>query len=343
MMRKIFVMLSLLAAAMTHAAEQPQRVSVETPHMSLVLEVSKDMQPRYVYLGERLGKHDLDNAVPLARTPIYPTYGSELVHEPALAITHADGSMATDLRYTDTKVVAEPKATVTIVRMQDKVYPVVVNICYRAYSDVDIIETWTEIENYEKRPITLNRFASAMLPIRRGDVWMTRFHGAWGNEARLVEHPLQRGFVTVKNKNGVRNSQTEHAEVMFSLDGKPAENHGRAIGAALCYTGNYRLQVETYNTDYHYLLAGIDEECSAYHLARGERFVTPVLALTYSNEGKGGVSRTFHRWGREYKLCHGDQVRDILLNSWEGVYMNVEEKKMDQMMEIKSKSNLRAN
>lgn len=332
MMRKIFVMLSLLAAAVTHAAEQPQRVSVETPHMSLVLEVSKDMQPRYVYLGERLGKHDLDNAVPLARTPIYPTYGSELVHEPALAITHADGSMATDLRYTDTKVVAEPKAMVTIVRMQDKVYPVVVNICYRAYSDVDIIETWTEIENYEKRPITLNRFASAMLPIRRGDVWMTRFHGAWGNEARLVEHPLQRGFVTVKNKNGVRNSQTEHAEVMFSLDGKPAENHGRTIGAALCYTGNYRLQVETYNTDYHYLLAGIDEECSAYHLARGERFVTPVLALTYSNEGKGGVSRTFHRWGREYKLCHGDQVRDILLNSWEGVYMNVEEKKMDQMM-----------
>ena len=153
MMRKIFVMLSLLAAAVTHAAEQPQRVSVETPHMSLVLEVSKDMQPRYVYLGERLGKHDLDNAVPLARTPIYPTYGSELVHEPALAITHADGSMATDLRYTDTKVVAEPKATVTIVRMQDKVYPVVVNICYRAYSDVDIIETWTEIENYEKRPM----------------------------------------------------------------------------------------------------------------------------------------------------------------------------------------------
>lgn len=44
-MRKIFVMLSLLAAAVTHAAEQPQRVSVETPHMSLVLEVSKDMQP----------------------------------------------------------------------------------------------------------------------------------------------------------------------------------------------------------------------------------------------------------------------------------------------------------
>ena len=331
-MRKIFVMLSLLAAAVTHAAEQPQRVSVETPHMSLVLEVSKDMQPRYVYLGERLGKHDLDNAVPLARTPIYPTYGSELVHEPALAITHADGSMATDLRYTDTKVVAEPKATVTIVRMQDKVYPVVVNICYRAYSDVDIIETWTEIENYEKRPITLNRFASAMLPIRRGDVWMTRFHGAWGNEARLVEHPLQRGFVTVKNKNGVRNSQTEHAEVMFSLNGKGQENTGAVIGAALEYSGNYKLKTVTDDTEYHYFFAGINEQNSEYHLKKGETFKTPALAFTYSNEGLSGASRNFHKWGRKYVLAHGDQERDILLNSWEGVYFDINQKGMDQMM-----------
>ncbi len=331
-MRKIMLALSLLAVSFAHATEQPKRVLVETPHMSVVLEVSADIQPRYVYLGERINKQDVDNAEPVSRTPIYPAYGSELVHESALAITHADGSMATDLRYVDTKVVAETNATVTVLHMQDKVYPVDVNVCYRAYKDVDVIETWIEIQNNEKRTVTLNRFASAMLPIRKGNVWMTSFHGAWGNEARLVERPLQRGFVMVKNKNGVRNSQTEHAEVMFSLDGRPEENHGRTIGAALCYTGNYRMQVETYNTGYHYLLAGIDEECSAYHLGRGERFVTPVLAFTYSNEGKGGVSRTFHHWGRKYKLCHGNQLRDILLNSWEGVGMNVKEKEMDSMM-----------
>lgn len=331
-MRKIVLMLSLLAVTMVYAAQQPKRVSINTPHMSVVLEVSADMQPRYVYLGERINAVDVDNATPVSRTPVYPTFGSELVHEPALAITHADGSMATDLSYIETQTVAEPNATVTKVCMQDKVYPVTVNICYRAYTDVDVIETWTEIQNNEKRPVTLNRYANAMLPIRKGNVWMTSFHGAWGNEAGLVERPLDRGFFTVKNKNGVRNSQTEHAEVMFSLDGRPAENTGRVIGAALCYTGNYRLQVETYNTGYHYLLAGIDEECSPYHLARGERFVTPVLAFTYSNEGKGGVSRTFHRWGRQYQLCHGNLLRDVLLNSWEGVGMAVDEKKMDTMM-----------
>ena len=54
--------------------------------------------------------------------------------------------------------------------------------------------------------------------------------------------------------------------------------------------------------------------------------------MTYSTEGKGGVSRAFHRWARKYALAHGDQERMILLNSWEGVYFNIDEKTMDQMM-----------
>lgn len=46
----------------------------------------------------------------------------------------------------------------------------------------------------------------------------------------------------IQNKDGVRNSHTAHAEVMFSLDGRPQENGGRVIGAALCYGGNYKLR-----------------------------------------------------------------------------------------------------
>lgn len=61
-------------------------------------------------------------------------------------------------------------------------------------------------------------------------------------------------------------------------------------------------------------------------------FATPVLALTYSQEGVGGASRNFHRWARA-GMVHGcDKPRDILLNSWEGVYLNIKEPEMDQMM-----------
>ena len=119
---------------------------------------------------------------------------------------------------------------------------------------------------------------------------------------------------------------------MFSLDGKPQENTGRVIGAALCYTGNYKLKIDTDDSDYHQFYAGINEENSSYMLPKKEVFRTPAVALTYSDKGLSGASRNFHKWGRTYKLAHGNVVRDILLNSWEGVYFDINQKGMDQMM-----------
>ena len=136
----------------------------------------------------------------------------------------------------------------------------------------------------------------------------------------------------IKNKDGVRNSHTAHAEIMMSLDGKPHENSGRVIGAALEYSGNYKLRIDTDYGDYHHFFAGINEENSEYRLRKGEKFITPPLALTYSDEGLSGVSRNFHRWGREHKLAHGKDLRKILLNSWEGVYFDINEEGMDRMM-----------
>lgn len=77
---------------------------------------------------------------------------------------------------------------------------------------------------------------------------------------------------------------------MFSLDGKPQENTGRTIGAALCYTGDYRLKINTDDGDYHHFFAGMDEEGASFRLKKGEVFRTPPLALTYSEEGLGGAA-----------------------------------------------------
>lgn len=161
---------------------------------------------------------------------------------------------------------------------------------------------------------------------------LSSLSGSWANEGRLVQEALTPGMKIIKNKDGVRNSHTAHAEVMFSLDGKPQENTGNVIGAALCYTGNYKLRIDTDDSEYHQFYAGINEENSAYNLTKGEKFQTPPLALTYSQEGLSGASRNFHRWGRSYRLAHGNTPRKILLNSWEGVYFDINQAGMDQMM-----------
>lgn len=136
----------------------------------------------------------------------------------------------------------------------------------------------------------------------------------------------------IKNKDGIRNSHTAHAEVMISLDGKPKENTGSVIGAALCYSGNYKLFFDTDDSDYHHFFAGINEENSAYTLKAKESFRTPELALTYSKDGLSGSSRNFHAWARKHKIANGATARKILLNSWEGVYFDINQEGMDQMM-----------
>ena len=207
-------------------------VVVQTKKVSLVLDVEKGRQPKYVYFGQRLSGQELQHLqkpTATGRMEAYPAYGLNPPAEAALAMRHSDGNMSTDL-VTDCW---QQNGNMTTITLKDPVYPITVKMCYKTYTDEDMIEAWTEITNGEKQAVTLTTFASAMLPIRRGDVWLSHFYGSWANETNLVEEPLTPGQKVIVNKDGTRNSHTDHAEVMFSLDGKGQENAGDVIGAAL--------------------------------------------------------------------------------------------------------------
>ena len=326
-MKKILFFTLLMLSSQIVEAEQ---VTVQTKNMTMVLNVDEGKQPQYVYFGAKLSDYDLTHLQKPrgGKMNAYPAYGMDCPAEAALAMRHADGSLATELVATG----VDQEGDVTRIHLKDTVYPITVDLCYKAYQDVDMIETWTEIKSGETKPVTLTQFASCCLPIRRGNVWISSFYGSWGNEGILCEEPLTPGEKIIKNKDGVRNAHTSRGEVMFSLDGKGQENNGDVIGAAICYSGNYQLKVETDDSDYHYFFAGINPDNSEYHLRKGETFVTPKIALSFSKEGLSGVSRNFHKWGRKYMLAHGDKERKVLLNSWEGVYLDVNQEGMDQMM-----------
>ena len=312
-----------------------QNICISTPNTSLVLKAQKGGELKYLYYGNKLSETDFENIEQASNCNhnAYPVYGMNCPGEVALSVKHADGNMSTQMSVVDVDTYKDEQTTVTSIKLKDNVYPFYVDVYYKAYSDVDMIETWTEISHTEKKPVLLTQYSSAYLPIRRGNVWLSHLYGSWANEGQLAQEQLEPGMTVIKNKDGVRNSHTSHSEVMFSLDGKPQENKGRVIGAALCYTGNYKLRIDTDDSDYHQFYAGINEENSSYNLDKKEVFRTPALAITYSNEGLSGASRNFHKWGRMYKLAHGDKERDILLNSWEGVYFDINQKGMDQMME----------
>lgn len=209
-----------------------QNVCVSTPETSLVLSAPVGGELKHVYYGDKLSEVDLQN-INLTGTPdmpAYPVYGLNCPGESALAVKHADGNMTLQMEIVQVKTSKEENAEITAIELKDKVYPFYVNVYYKAYQDADVIEIWTEIRHQEKKPVILNQFASAFLPIRRGNVWLSHLYGSWANEGRLCQEALEPGMKVIKNKDGVRNSHTSHAEVMFSLDGKPQENAGCVIG-----------------------------------------------------------------------------------------------------------------
>lgn len=310
-------------------------ILISTRNTSLVLSANYGDELRFSHYGDRIDADRIgemhDVWAGMNRTA-YPVFGRDYNMLTALQAVHADGNPTTYLVMKDVQTCETDGGTLTQILLQDTHYPLEVRLNYRACEQSDIIETWAEIVHKEKKPVVFKRFDSGVMPVRRGDVWATHLHGAWTAETQVTSEPLVPGVKTVKNLDGARNGQGDHAEVMLSLDGKPQENSGRVIGAALCWSGNYELRIDTDNEYCHTLYAGISGEMMEYKLEPNVVFVTPKLALTYSREGMSGASRNFHRWARGGAVHGGDKPRDILLNSWEGVYLDVEEEKMEQMM-----------
>lgn len=307
---------------------------VSTPNTSLLIKATPGETVKIQYYGSKIENSDIQgiyDAGMVFNADSYPAFGLQTMGEKAIAATQPDGNMSLDLKIEQVKQYPTKDGEVTEILLKDKVYPFEIKQYYKAYQGTDIISTWIEIMNNGKKSVTLYRFVSAYLPVQRGDNWLTHFHGHWGAENMLEEEKLTNGQKVISNKDGMVNTETDNPSFMLSIDGKPQEEYGHILGGTLAWTGNYLLKMDITNTKLN-IIAGINEENSYYKLEPKETFKTPEFAMTYSTSGKGGVSRAFHRWARMYKLSHGNVERDILLNSWEGVYFKVNQEDMDQMM-----------
>ena len=135
-MKKGMILGMLLAVSMTMQAEQ---VTIQTKNTTMVLNVENGKQPQYVYYGTTLSDYDLAHlqGPRNGRMDAYPAYGQNAPAEAALAMRHADGNMSTELVVTG----MEKKGDITQIFMKDPVYPITVNLYYRAIYDEDMIET----------------------------------------------------------------------------------------------------------------------------------------------------------------------------------------------------------
>ena len=192
-------LLGLLLAALPATAGQ---VVVSTPSFSLVLDAPVGGELKYLYYGNKLSAADLlqMDVASTCHHVAYPSYGIGWPGEPALRVKHADGVIATRLHVQEVEVRQEQDAVLTQVKLKDRVYPFYVNLCYKAYREVDVIETWTETQSYGEGSGNVAAICFVLSPSPQGrcmalqSLWRLGKRGTIASRALEARHPVDKEY-----------------------------------------------------------------------------------------------------------------------------------------------------
>ena len=171
----------------------------------------------------------------------------------------------------------------------------------------------------------LYNYASSHLFFSEPTYYLTQFYGEWADEMKMKEMQLTRGKKVLESKLGVRSDQHAHACFLLGLDAPAQEDAGRVLGGTLAWPGSWNLTFDVDNLDNLHVICGINSFAGQYSLAKGEKFETPRMLYSYSDNGTGSITRNFHRWAKKYGIWRGDRSRTTLLNNWEATYFNFNE------------------
>ena len=334
---KAFLLFFLLSSFSLLQASDKPLIKIETERTSLIYQVADNGRLYQKYLGKKL-HHDSDIQYLPQGTEAYLTHGMEDYFEPAIHIRHNDYNSSLLLKYVDHSSNNTGNGiNETVITLKDDKYPVTVKLHYVAYDKENIIRTFTEISHEEKKPVILSKYASSMLHLNSSKYFLTEFSGDWAHEANVTERELAFGKKVIDTKLGARANMFVSPFFQLALDNPSQETAGEVLVGTIGWTGNFRFTFEVDNKNELRIISGINPYDSEYSLPAKEVFRTPDFYFTYSTQGKGEASRSFHDWARNHQVKKGNETRMTLLNNWESTYFDFDENKLIGLMDEATK------
>ncbi|WP_175632489.1 alpha-galactosidase [Pedobacter ghigonis] len=343
MTKKYFTLFALFMATGLMSYAQ-KTIEIATRSNVLILETDQDQALLSTYLGKKLANSSeypaiqkLDKYKPgsddlLNKREAYIASGALNLLEPALSVTHADGNKSTVLAFSDVKTEQlDQNRKLTSVILKDPKYNFSVTLKYLAYYNENVIEQWAEITHREKGSVVLNKYASANLTLSGKKFFLKSHYSGATREMRSEEQQLLHGIKTIDSKLGTRTNLLHSSSFMLSIDQPATEDLGEVIAGSLEWTGNFKLEYETFDEYYVRVTAGINNFSSNYTLKAGENFITPRFVYTYASNGKGEASRNLQNWARNYQLADGKGERSTILNNWETTYFDFNDEKLNEL------------
>ncbi len=308
--------------------------SITSGELKLTLMVGNDDRLYQLYFGNADTNVAIPQKLPTREWEFLPPYGNGVLTEPAIQATHSDGNTSTELHYVNHNTEVMPDGLeLTTISLKDPAYPFYVEIYLKSYPKTNVLEIWNSISHDENSKITLYRYASASPVLKAKEYWMTQFIGNYKREATLSEEKLTEGIKILDSKLGIRATQMRIPSFMLSMNQKAEENSGEIYGASLSWPGSFQMAFDMDWNKNLRILPGMNPTGAQYHLQKGEKFTTPAIVWAYSKNGKGDISRKFHRWSTDYVIRDPQKNRPVLLNNWEATHCDFDEKKLTALFD----------
>ena len=331
-MKRLLFTATLLVAAFGAAVAKDYTLS--TPNTSVILS-AKEGEPLYFrYYGSKATAADVRAAGRMVKYDAYPAFGTRCETPYAALVKQHNGDNSSKFVVEKVEQSSADHLTTLSVWLRDVAHEnLTVKVNYSVYDDCDVVKMNTEYFNSGKKPVVLQKYMSAVLPIQSDNCVLMQLEGNTKNENNEVVMPLPVGQYNISTTTASRVAQYFNASFMLGLDGRLEEQNCPVIAGTLAWMGNTHF--EFYNTDVARIptlfMGGINPSASDYTLAGKSSLATPEMILTYATNGKGEATRTLHRWARKHQLLHGTKLREVLLNSWEGVHFDISETSMVDM------------
>ena len=259
----------------------------------------------------------------------FPRLPSEVM-EPSVYIIQEDGTHNLELRIAKKTVRAlDDERTEAEFELKDPLYPVTVTLIATAFKTADVFTSQIVVKNNGTKNITLLDRDAAFINLPfSNETYLTSFYGDWGREmTEIHEDKVGRGVLKHLTNKGSRVAVPDYPGCYISFDGKLQEETGRVFAAAIAWSGSWEYSITTTQNNTVFFSAGVPGTPTI--LKSGESYTSPKIVMTFSNEGAGQASRNLHNYGRMYGVYNGDKQRPVVLNSWEGTYMDFNEAKLD--------------
>ena len=266
----------------------------------------------------------------------FPVSGTGDMRSPALILEYGNGIRECDFRFDSYRILdgkyglkglpavyadKEESQTLEIV-LKDTAGMAEVTLLYGVIPSLDIITRSVLVRNISEEEIRIEKIMSASFDRVTGKYDLITFYGRHCMERNFERTPVAHMEQRIGSRRGTSSHQFN--PMMILAEKETTERTGGCYSMQFVYSGGFSGSAGMDQFNQTRMQLGLMQEKFSYPLAPGEAFTAPEVIMSYSAEGFGKLSNNLQECIRKH-VCRGkwrDQVRPVLLNSWEAFYMD---------------------